>query len=148
MLRNFTVLNQTTIQHKLKAIANIFTTENYTILEAIKLANSLRADYVLTISDSLKVLTTNSTQKPVAQLCNRPKHWSWINLQTQEHRIYVDVFPHWNKKKRDDQQNDRFIKHRFNLHKINYNNMLKYAYNNTIEYREHIILWWHIYRHI
>ena len=52
------VHNQTTIKHKLPTITNIFTVENYAILEAIKLANSLQTNNFLIISDSLSVLTT------------------------------------------------------------------------------------------
>ncbi|XP_025421877.1 uncharacterized protein LOC112691718 [Sipha flava] len=51
------VHNQTTIKHKLPTITNIFTAENYAILEAIKLANSLQTNNFLIISDSLSVLT-------------------------------------------------------------------------------------------
>lgn len=50
------VHNQTIIQHKLPIITNIFTAENYAILEAIKLTNSLQTNNFLIISDSLSVL--------------------------------------------------------------------------------------------
>ena len=51
------VHNQTIIQHKLPEITNIFTAENFAILEGIKLANSLQTNDFLIISDSLSVLT-------------------------------------------------------------------------------------------
>jgi len=52
------VYNKTDIQHKLPAITYyIFTTENYGIFEAVKLANSLQTNNILIISNSLSVLT-------------------------------------------------------------------------------------------
>lgn len=46
---------QTTIRHKLPTITNMFTAENYAILEAIRLANSFQTSNILLISDSFGV---------------------------------------------------------------------------------------------
>ncbi|KAE9534168.1 hypothetical protein AGLY_008675 [Aphis glycines] len=62
------VHNQTTIKHKLPTITNIFTAENYAILEAIKLANSLQTNNFLIISDSLSVLTALKNPWPRSEI--------------------------------------------------------------------------------
>jgi len=63
--------NHTSIQHKLPAITNIFTAENYAILEAIKLANSLQTNNFLIISDSLSVLTVLKNPFPKNEISQK-----------------------------------------------------------------------------
>jgi len=82
------VHNQTIIQHKLPAITNIFTAENFAILEAIKLANSLPTNNFLILSDSLSVLTAlknpwpknEITQTTQSELINTQKNidFMWV----------------------------------------------------------------------
>ncbi|KAE9528780.1 hypothetical protein AGLY_012355 [Aphis glycines] len=80
------VHNQTTIKHKLPTITNIFTAENYAILEAIKLANSLQTNNFLIISDSLGVLTalknpwhrSEITQITQSELINTQKTFEFM----------------------------------------------------------------------
>ena len=82
------VHNQTIIQHKLPEITNIFTAENFAILEAIKLANSLPTNNFLIISDSLSVLTAlknpwpknEITQATQLELINTQKNidFMWV----------------------------------------------------------------------
>jgi len=85
------VKDDTIIQHKLLKITSIFSAENYSIFEGIKLANTLETNDILIISDSLSTLLALKNTPPRNEITSNIQA---CFVQTKKNIVFLFVPSH------------------------------------------------------